>query len=48
MELTRLKLHPGESIRTPSVLLLFWRGADRVRSQNLLRSLILKLGFMPR
>lgn len=42
MELTHLKLHPGESIRTPSILLLFWRGADRVRSQNLLRSLILR------
>jgi alpha-galactosidase len=42
MERVRLKLQPGESIRAPSIMLLFWRGSDRVRSQNLLRSLILK------
>jgi alpha-galactosidase len=42
MELTHLKLHPGESVRTPSILLLFWRGADRVRCQNMWRSLMLK------
>lgn len=42
MEITRLKLHPGEEIRTPAALLLFWSGADRLRSQNLLRSLLLE------
>ena len=26
MDLTHLKLHPGESIRTPRVLVLFWHG----------------------
>ncbi|MFQ6042293.1 MAG: hypothetical protein ACE5PV_15665 [Candidatus Poribacteria bacterium] len=28
MELTHLKLHPGEKIRTPRILLLFWGGDD--------------------
>ena len=40
MERTHLRLRPGEEIRTPRVLLLFWDG-DRVRSQNMLRRLIL-------
>jgi len=40
MELTHLKLHPGEQIRTPRILLLFWKG-DRMRGHNLLRSHIL-------
>ena len=31
MELTHLKLHPGEEIRTPRILLLFWEGEDRLR-----------------
>ena len=35
-ELTHLKLHPGEEIRTPLVALLFWKG-DWVRAQNLWR-----------
>jgi alpha-galactosidase len=37
---TRLTLHPGESIRTPRVLLLFYQG-DQWRGQNLLRQFIL-------
>jgi alpha-galactosidase len=41
MELTRLKLHPGETMRTPAILLLFWSGPDRMRGQNLLRRLLL-------
>ncbi|MFZ2654573.1 MAG: alpha-galactosidase [Victivallales bacterium] len=40
MELTRLKLHPGEEIRTPRILLLFWRG-DWLHGQNMFRSFIL-------
>jgi alpha-galactosidase len=40
MERTHLRLHPGEEIRTPRILLLFWED-DRQRSQNLLRRLIL-------
>ena len=35
-ELTRFKLLPGEEVRTPLVVLQFWKG-DRVRSQNVWR-----------
>lgn len=38
---TRLVLRPGEEIRTPSMLALFYQG-DRWRGQNLLRQFILK------
>ena len=38
---THLTLHPGETIRTPSILLLFWRD-DRLRGHNMLRRFILK------
>lgn len=41
MELTHLKLHPGERIRTPRMLLLFWQG-DSLRGHNLLRQFILR------
>ena len=37
---THLVLHPGESIRTPRMLLLFYEG-DRWRGQNLLRQFLL-------
>ena len=40
MALTHLKLHPGEEIRTPKILMLFWQG-ERSRGQNLLRQFIL-------
>jgi alpha-galactosidase len=40
MQRTHLKLYPGEKIRTPRILLLFWEG-DRWHGQNLLRSFIL-------
>jgi len=36
-ELTRLKLRPGEKVRTPLTALLFWQGTDTVRAQNLWR-----------
>jgi alpha-galactosidase len=36
-ELTHLRLRPGEEIRTPLMALLFWKGNDRIRSQNLWR-----------
>ena len=36
MTRTHLRLHPGEEIRTPRMLLLFWQG-DRERAHNLLR-----------
>jgi len=41
MERMRLSLKPGESIRTPRILLLFWNGSDWLRGQNLLRQFIL-------
>lgn len=41
MELTHLKLHPGEEIRTPSILMLFWSGGDRWRGHNQLRRIIM-------
>jgi alpha-galactosidase len=40
MQRTHLKLLPGETIRTPRILLLFWKG-DRLESQNLLRRFLL-------
>ncbi len=40
MAQTRLVLHPGEEIRTPSMLALFYEG-NRRRGQNLLRQFIL-------
>jgi len=40
-ETTHLKLHPGEEIRTPRILLLFWQGDDRMIGHNLLRRFIL-------
>jgi alpha-galactosidase len=47
MERTHLRLHPGETIRTPAVLLLFWTGDDRLRGHNQLRRLLLN-HFTPR
>jgi alpha-galactosidase len=40
MQRTHLKLLPGEEIRLPRIMLLFWRG-DSTRGQNLLRQFIL-------
>ena len=40
MEKTHLKLHPGEEIRTPRHLLLYWKG-EALRGHNLLRQFIL-------
>lgn len=37
MELTHLTLHPGEEIRTPRMLLVFWRSADALRGNQMLR-----------
>lgn len=36
-QLTRMYLKPGEEVRTPLNALLFWRGDDVLRSQNLWR-----------
>jgi alpha-galactosidase len=42
-----LKLHPGESFRTPSILLVQWRGEQRVLGHNLLRRLLVTY-YVPR
>lgn len=42
MEKTHLTLHPGEEIRSPSILFLRWQGKDSLRGNNLLRRFILK------
>jgi len=44
---TRLKLLPGESIRTPRILLVHWQGSDRLRGHNLLRRLLVA-HYVPR
>ncbi|MDO8302280.1 MAG: SUMF1/EgtB/PvdO family nonheme iron enzyme, partial [Sedimentisphaerales bacterium] len=41
MEYMHLKLHAGETIRTPRILLVFWDGEDMLRGHNLFRQLIL-------
>lgn len=46
-QLTRFVLHPGETVRTPGVLLVFWRGSDALRGNNLLRQLQLA-HYVPR
>ena len=46
-ELTHFKLHPAESVRTPSVLLLSWKGKDWLQSQNLWRRLLVAY-YLPR
>ncbi len=41
MERMKLTLYAGEEIRTPSVCLLFWQGADRMIGHNTFRKFIL-------
>ena len=36
-ELTHLRLHPGEEVRTPLVVLQFWEGSDWITAQNIWR-----------
>jgi alpha-galactosidase len=40
-ETTHFKLHPGEGVRTPRILLLQWAGKDRMAGQNELRRVLL-------
>ena len=47
MERTHLRLHPGEKIRTPRILLLDWEGQDMETGNNLLRQLLL-VHYLPR
>jgi alpha-galactosidase len=44
---THFKLHPGEEVRTPSMALLFWKGADRMAGHNLFRRFVVA-HHMPR
>ncbi|MFZ1937413.1 MAG: alpha-galactosidase [Thermoguttaceae bacterium] len=46
-QLTHLCLQPGEEIRTPLIALLFWKGSDVDRSQNIWRRWMLACN-MPR
>jgi alpha-galactosidase len=46
-EKTHLKLHPGEGIRTPRILLVTWQGDDRLHGHNLLRRVLLE-HYVPR
>jgi alpha-galactosidase len=41
-EQAHFKLLPGESVRTPSILLMPWTGTDRMIGQNKLRRLLLE------
>ncbi|MEW6750313.1 MAG: glycoside hydrolase family 36 protein [Candidatus Latescibacterota bacterium] len=47
MERTRLRLRPGERIRTPRILLLPWEGPHEVEGTNALRRLLLA-HYLPR
>ncbi len=47
MQHMRLRLHPGERIRTPRVLVLLWEGDDKLRGHNLFRRLMLA-HYVPR
>jgi alpha-galactosidase len=47
MQTTHLTLHPGETIRTPRMLLVFWNGDDPLRGNNLMRQLLMA-HYLPR
>ncbi len=38
---TKFYLRPGEEVRTPSVVLMFWKGSDRMEGHNRFRQLVL-------
>ncbi|HUT91314.1 MAG TPA: alpha-galactosidase [Thermoguttaceae bacterium] len=44
-ELTHFKLHPGEEVRTPLVVLQFWQGGDWIRAQNVWRRWMMAHGM---
>ena len=46
-QLTHLTLQPGESIRTPRMLLVFWRGLQPLRGSNLMRQAMIS-HYLPR
>jgi alpha-galactosidase len=46
-QLVHFKLHPGETVRTPRILLVFWKGSEPLRGNNLLRQ-VLMAHYLPR
>lgn len=42
MQHTRLRLRPGESIRTPRILVTFWEGTDPIRGNHVLRRTLME------
>jgi alpha-galactosidase len=46
-QLVHCKLHAGEAIRTPRILLVFWKGDEPLRGNNLLRQVLMS-HYMPR
>ena len=46
MELTHLRLHPGERVRSPRILLMAWKG-DRIAAHNRWRRLLL-FNYVPK
>ena len=46
-QLVHCKLHPGESIRTPRILLVFWAGSEPIRGNNLFRQVLMAY-YLPR
>jgi alpha-galactosidase len=46
-QLVHCTLHPGESIRTPRILLVFWAGREPIRGNNLMRK-VLMAHYLPR
>jgi alpha-galactosidase len=47
MQHTHLKLLPGETIRTPRMLLAFWEGNEPIDGNNVMRQLLIK-HYLPR
>ena len=47
MQTTHFRLRPGEAVRSPGILLLFWRGDDAMRANNLFRQLMIA-HYVPR
>ena len=47
MQKTRIRLHPGETIRTPRIVLLCWEGEDRLHGHNMFRNLMIQR-YLPR
>ena len=41
-ELTHFKLHPGEEVRTPLIVLQFWQNGDWIEAQNVWRRWMIK------